>query len=285
MRGGERGLLCAMVLGVALSGCVTEPTGGEAVERPRSPEQAAPERPPREDGRTDKPRDGDRKPRSSQPPAVGTPERAASGVPGRAIGPYAVVDVVDGDTVEVARRGGTTLRLIGIDTPEVVHPTEPVECFGPQASRRAHRFLDGRRVYLEFDASQGRHDAYGRTLAYVWLPNARVSMNERMVRGGYALEYTYDTPYRYQGRFVAAEGRARRNHRGLWKPSTCDGDVDQPASGDTGGGEPAGSGGTDPRYRTCGEANEHGYGPYRRGRDPEYGWYTDADGDGLVCET
>ncbi|MEU6744382.1 excalibur calcium-binding domain-containing protein [Streptosporangium sandarakinum] len=42
--------------------------------------------------------------------------------------------------------------------------------------------------------------------------------------------------------------------------------------------------GTDPRFGTCAEANRNGYGPYRRGVDPEYAWYQDRDGDGLVCE-
>ena len=32
------------------------------------------------------------------------------------------------------------------------------------------------------------------------------------------------------------------------------------------------------------EANAAGYGPYQRGRDPEYAWYQDRDRDGLVCE-
>lgn len=41
---------------------------------------------------------------------------------------------------------------------------------------------------------------------------------------------------------------------------------------------------TDQRYRTCGEANDHGLGPYVRGKDPEYDWYQDRDGDGIVCE-
>jgi hypothetical protein len=27
------------------------------------------------------------------------------------------------------------------------------------------------------------------------------------------------------------------------------------------------------------------YGSYRSGVDPEYGWYTDRDHDGVVCET
>jgi hypothetical protein len=43
-------------------------------------------------------------------------------------------------------------------------------------------------------------------------------------------------------------------------------------------------GGTDPRFDTCAEANDHGYGNYKRGRDREYAWYTDADSDGWVCE-
>ncbi len=45
-----------------------------------------------------------------------------------------------------------------------------------------------------------------------------------------------------------------------------------------------GGGATDPRFDTCAEAIAHGYGPYYRGRDPEYAWYVDADSDGVVCE-
>lgn len=41
---------------------------------------------------------------------------------------------------------------------------------------------------------------------------------------------------------------------------------------------------TDPRYSTCGEAIAAGYGPYQKGKDPEYEWYIDRDKDGFVCE-
>ena len=48
----------------------------------------------------------------------------------------------------------------------------------------------------------------------------------------------------------------------------------------------AGSGGgTDPQFSYCYEANDAGYGPYYQGQDPEYDWYDDADGDGVVCES
>jgi hypothetical protein len=42
--------------------------------------------------------------------------------------------------------------------------------------------------------------------------------------------------------------------------------------------------GSDPRFASCAAAKTAGYGPYRRGIDPEYGWYRDVDNDGVVCE-
>ena len=46
-----------------------------------------------------------------------------------------IVSVVDGDTIVLRVQDQTeTVRLLGIDTPETVHPTKPIECFGPEAS-------------------------------------------------------------------------------------------------------------------------------------------------------
>lgn len=39
-----------------------------------------------------------------------------------------------------------------------------------------------------------------------------------------------------------------------------------------------------PDYGSCKEAKAHGGGPYVRGKDPEYAYYQDRDGDGVVCE-
>lgn len=52
----------------------------------------------------------------------------------------------------------------------------------------------------------------------------------------------------------------------------------------TTGGRNRSSDGTDPRFDYCYQAQDHGYGPYYTGKDPEYAWYTDADHDGIVCE-
>ncbi|CAB4991929.1 unannotated protein [freshwater metagenome] len=59
------------------------------------------------------------------------------------------------------------------------------------------------------------------------------------------------------------------------------------SGGSSGGGSdatPPPSSGNDPRYATCTAAKAAGYGPYYRGRDSEYAWYTDRDSDGIACE-
>jgi micrococcal nuclease len=78
-----------------------------------------------------------------------------------------VSSVVDGDTIKVISRGfETPVRLIGIDTPETRHPSEPVQCFGPAASARASRLLPvGQQVRLVSDPTQATRDRYGRFLA------------------------------------------------------------------------------------------------------------------------
>ena len=43
-------------------------------------------------------------------------------------------------------------------------------------------------------------------------------------------------------------------------------------------------GGVDPDYGTCKNAKANGAGPYYQGKDPEYDFYRDGDGDGVVCE-
>jgi hypothetical protein len=47
---------------------------------------------------------------------------------------------------------------------------------------------------------------------------------------------------------------------------------------------PSTGGALDPRFDFCYDVIAHGYGPYQRGRDPEYAWYRDGDSDGWVCE-
>lgn len=129
---------------------------------------------------------------------------------------YSVVKVTDGDTLKVNIGGITeTIRLVGMDTPETVHPTKPVECFGIEASNKAKELLSGKQVSLEADSTQGDRDKCGRLLRYVFLSNG-THFNRLMISEGYAHEYTYNTPYKYQAEFKQAEKEARENSRGLW---------------------------------------------------------------------
>lgn len=61
---------------------------------------------------------------------------------------YRIARVVDGDTVVFTIDGhATTVRIIGVDTPETVHPSKPVERFGREASAFSEgRVFDGGRM-------------------------------------------------------------------------------------------------------------------------------------------
>ena len=56
-----------------------------------------------------------------------------------------VVRVIDGDTIRVRVQGKEhTVRLIGVDTPETVHPTKTVQHFGAEASAYTKAAIDAR---------------------------------------------------------------------------------------------------------------------------------------------
>ncbi len=134
---------------------------------------------------------------------------------------FKVIKVVDGDTLDVEIDGKIErLRLIGIDTPETVDPRKKVQCFGREASNKAKELLEGRFVSLESDGTQGERDKYKRLLRYVFLPDG-ANFNLFMIAEGFAHEYTYDQPYKYQAEFKDAERSARENNKGLWNINSC----------------------------------------------------------------
>lgn len=134
---------------------------------------------------------------------------------------YPVVKVIDGDTFTVDMDDKhSTVRLIGIDTPESVDPRSTVQCFGKEASEKARELLSGRSVRLETDPSQGELDKYGRLLAYAFLESG-MNVAEHLIGEGYGHEYTYNLPYKYQQEFKAAEQKAREEKKGLWADDAC----------------------------------------------------------------
>ncbi len=135
---------------------------------------------------------------------------------------FKVAKVIDGDTIKVVvNNKEETVRLIGIDTPEVVDPRKPVQCFGIEASNKAKEILQNRMVILESDAASGDADQYDRLLRYVFLEDG-TNVNKLMIEEGYAHEYTYkDNQYKYRNEFIEKEKEARENKRGLWADNAC----------------------------------------------------------------
>ncbi len=142
---------------------------------------------------------------------------------------YQVLEVVDGDTIKVNLNGATTtIRLIGMDTPETLDPRKVVQCFGKEASAKAKELLSGKMVRLENDSTAEELDKYSRPLKYVFLEDGTF-YNDKMIRDGYAHEYTYNKPYKYQAQFKEAQKEASINLRGLWAADTCNGDTTKAA--------------------------------------------------------
>ena len=140
------------------------------------------------------------------------PEEVAGQIAGKQAekNTFLVTKVIDGDTIMI--EGNQAVRYIGIDTPETVHPSKPVQCFGQEASAKNKELVEGKTVRLEKDVSET--DKYGRLLRYVWIGD--IFVNEYLVRQGYAQVSTYPPDVKYQDLFLEAQKEAGENSRGLW---------------------------------------------------------------------
>ena len=124
-----------------------------------------------------------------------------------------LIEVTDGDTIRVLYRGREeSVRLIGVDTPEVPWYGGSGECFGVEAARYAKRRLDGRVVRLEFGADP--RDRYGRLLAYVYVEDELFNLT--LVRLGYASADPVSPNTRLATLFARAQATARTAGEGQW---------------------------------------------------------------------
>ncbi len=137
---------------------------------------------------------------------------------------HEVIRIVDGDTVIIDYEGTeTSVRLIGVDTPETVHPRIPEEEYGKEASMFTRNLLQGEHVYLRFDP-QNTTDIFGRTLAYLYRAPDGLFVNLEIVRQGYGHAYT-DFPFEQEALFVHYGERARLTMKGLWSNDTLPDDM------------------------------------------------------------
>jgi micrococcal nuclease len=142
-----------------------------------------------------------------------------------------VVDVVDGDTLDVRFADGSedTVRLLGVDTPETYADNSPGEfegvpetdagraCladWGERATAFAEDRLAGQTVVVETDAEADRRGGYDRLLAYVTVEGGEESFNRALLVDGYAR--LYDSEFTERDAYAATEDAAMANGTGLW---------------------------------------------------------------------
>lgn len=132
--------------------------------------------------------------------------------------------VHDGDTIEIKNIG--RVRLLGIDAPEEKAsdrdrfyrhqfqiPPATLRTTARQATQFVIRHSRNQIVSLEFDRE--RTDQYGRTLAYVYLPDGRL-LNQLLLEEGLAAVFRRGE-FELKEQFMAAEEKARKDKRRLWR--------------------------------------------------------------------
>lgn len=138
-------------------------------------------------------------------------------------GLYTVTHVNDGDTIIVRGAGDVeeTIRLLGVDTPEVKDPRKPVQCYGEVASAHTKVAIPvGSGVRLAPDPDDTDRDKYGRLLRYVYLPDGTL-YNAELIKDGYGFAYTVFDLTKLD-EFRALEQEARLAGRGLWSACNID---------------------------------------------------------------
>ncbi|WP_049987922.1 lamin tail domain-containing protein [Halobellus rufus] len=140
-----------------------------------------------------------------------------------------VTEVVDGDTMHVAYANGSrdTVRLLGVDTPEIFSENDPADFEGVPETDAAARCLDrageaasayavdrleGKTVTLVFDEESDRRGYYGRLLAYIYVDGE--SFNHDLLREGHAR--VYPSTFTERERYERTAAEAREARRGLW---------------------------------------------------------------------
>ncbi|MCX8160367.1 MAG: thermonuclease family protein [Candidatus Saccharicenans sp.] len=122
-----------------------------------------------------------------------------------------MIRIIDGDSLEL--EGVGEVRLIGVDTPELYHPLKPVQYYARESSEFVRTTLGRSLVRLEYD--QEKVDKYGRTLAYVFLPDGRC-LNEEIIKNGYGFALLR-FQFKHLVRYRQLEAQAREKGLGLWR--------------------------------------------------------------------
>lgn len=134
-----------------------------------------------------------------------------------------IYSVIDGDTIKVTFANIPedceqieTIRLIGVDTPELnLNKDKEPEYFAQEAKEYTN--LQWRKiVYVQIDPNFPTRDKYGRLLGYVYLENDNL-LNQLLIQNGYGKYYdAFEFNNDYMHLFEEAQKEAQINKLGIW---------------------------------------------------------------------
>ena len=133
-----------------------------------------------------------------------------------------LVEAVDGDTVKFKMNGKQiTVRFLGINTKETVHPEIGEEEWGKEASDfTKEKLKNATKIELEFDDIADKKDKYDRYLAWIWIDDEL--LQNLLVENGLAETYMLQNNYKFAGILQESEEIAKNNKLGIWSEETSE---------------------------------------------------------------
>lgn len=127
-----------------------------------------------------------------------------------------VKQVVDGDTLRLD--DGRSVRLIGINAPEVAHKGRPAQHFAEQAKRRLQALVAASSGQVAVQVGRQSKDHYGRTLAHVYAVQGQ-NLEAQLLAEGLGFQVAIAPNVALLTCQQAAERDARASRLGVWRES------------------------------------------------------------------
>ncbi|WP_375740511.1 thermonuclease family protein [Pseudomonas boanensis] len=147
--------------------------------------------------------------------ASSLPLLAACPVPGK-LPTYKVEKVIDGDTLRLV--DGRSVRLIGLNAPELARNGKPAEPYAEAAHKRLQALVQESRGQVGLRVGREPKDRYGRTLAHLYDSQGR-NLEERMLADGLGFRVAIAPNAALSDCQGIAERQARMGGRGIWRQS------------------------------------------------------------------
>ena len=137
------------------------------------------------------------------------------------------VESVDGDTAKFELNGEKiTVRFLGIDTPETVHPTKGEEFYGKEASNFTKEILENaKKIEIEYDSNSSEKDKYERHLAWIWVDG--ILLQEKLIKNGLATTYMLQYNYKYAWILQEQEEKVKEEKIGIWSDKVENNNIGQ----------------------------------------------------------